>query len=222
MDLWEAYPKLLDPAYVEAYDFSDSWTRKNPGGPYEDLDVAVALVRTTGNVSAAARLLGRSRRSLHGFVLRNIHMKDLLEDIEQEFLDYCEQMCRDDAMAEDGEQSRWKFLTTKGKERGYTLRQEQTGANNGPIQIEDVHRDAADFARQMARLAAGDNEGETVPTIPGGASGPSVDLEGVVGASGPASTGRGLVGHVDGPIGTGLREDSERDGVDSREVESRC
>lgn len=45
-----------------------------------------------------------------------------------------------------------------------TNRTEVTGANGGPIQTEDVTRDAEQFARRIASLTAGPDEGSSGPS----------------------------------------------------------
>lgn len=134
MSIYEKYPYLLDVEFLEGYDFDTCWTVENPDSSYAELDVAVALLRSKGNLSAAARYLCRSRRTLETFTTRDKDLSDLLEDIEAEFLDEVESTLR---LAARVDLNTGKFfLKTKGKNRGYSERAELGGINGGPIELE--------------------------------------------------------------------------------------
>lgn len=151
--VYEQYPQILDSTFVAHFDFTRCWTRENPDGPYEMMDVAIALIRTLGDLSETAHLLGRSRRSVHGYILRQTELRDLLEDVNDQFLDAIESSYKKDALAGDMTAKKF-FLQSLAKDRGYTTRVENTGKDGGAIQVEEVNRDAESFASRMARLAA--------------------------------------------------------------------
>ena len=132
MSIFDKYPRLLDPLFVEAYSFENCWSKVNEIGTFADEDVAVALIRCDGNYSAASRLLGRSRRSLYTYVNQNAFLRDLREDLRAEFLDEVEDMYMDDAR-KGVPGARHFFLTTLGKDRGYVQRQETTGKDGEPL-----------------------------------------------------------------------------------------
>lgn len=130
--IYDTYPRLLDEEYVASYDFAGCWTKNNPTGLFEDLDVAAALMNTSGNLGMAARLLSRSRRSLGGYIARNLQLTELMADLQAEFLDAVEDLHKRAAMNGDLGTQRF-FLQTLGKDRGYTTRTETTGKDGDPI-----------------------------------------------------------------------------------------
>lgn len=133
-EIFDRYPQLLD-AMSEPdfeYDFEGCVTRISRDQPYKEIDVAMALLTTGGNLSASARLLNRSRRSVHNFVLRNHLLSDLLHDIEDITLDNIEAKARSLALAGDGSLIKY-ILGTKGKDRGFVQRVENTGKDGSPL-----------------------------------------------------------------------------------------
>lgn len=132
MSIFDKYPRLLDPMFVEAYDFENCWSRINEIGTFAEEDVAVALIRTQGNFSASARLMNRSRRSVYTFIMQNVFLRDLREDLRAEFLDAVEDAYMEDAL-KGVPGARHFFLTTLGKDRGYVQRQETTGKDGEPL-----------------------------------------------------------------------------------------
>jgi hypothetical protein len=123
MKIYEEYPYLLDPEWVEGYDLSSSWTAKNPGPGISDLDCAVALLRTGGVLSDAAKLLNRSRTVISSYIANTPHILELAEEVVDSFLDAVEKLQKDAALAGDSQAQRF-ILTTLGKRRGYTTRTE--------------------------------------------------------------------------------------------------
>ena len=132
MSIFDKYPRLLDLMFVESYDLENCWTRKSEDGSFAEEDVAVALIRTSGNFSATARLLGRARRSTQTFIVQNAFLRDLREDLRNEFLDVVEDAFMNDAL-KGVPGARHFFLTTLGKDRGYVQRQETTGKDGEPL-----------------------------------------------------------------------------------------
>lgn len=179
----ECFPQILEEGYVENYDFKRCWSRLHPSAPLEERDLAVALVASQGNISGVARLLGRARRSIEQFILRNSSFRILQEDLVEEFLDAVEDSYKNDALRGDGQAKRF-FLQTIGKKRGYSTRTETTGADGGPLQFEEVNRDADAFASRMARLATGRDSSDGVIEINRRAEGrPELEVARVVGTS---------------------------------------
>lgn len=121
MRIYEEYPQLLDPTFVEDYTFRDCWTRKNPSAPVGELDAAVAIIRTGGVLKDVATVLGRSRTVTASAVENNPHLSELLNEIAEEFLDEVEKIHRNAALAGDGTAIRY-ILSTLGKGRGYVTR----------------------------------------------------------------------------------------------------
>jgi len=134
VSIFEEYSDLNDETYIEMYDFDDCWTKKNPDKQYETLDVAVALIKFNGNISQCASTLGRPRRSVEGFILRQQSLRELQEDLEATFLDDIEFKYKEVATKGDPIAQKF-FLVTKGRNRGYVSRAESTGPNGGPIPL---------------------------------------------------------------------------------------
>lgn len=158
--IFAKYPDLLSYSFSEEYNFEKCYTRTGDG-PFCELDVAAALVRCAANVSSAAALLGRGRRSTENFIARNLLLTELFEDLEAAFLDQVEELHRSAALSGDLATQRF-FLTTKGKNRGYTTRNENTGKDGAPFEFDmKLTSDAEHFTRTIAGLAAriGETEG---------------------------------------------------------------
>ena len=132
MSIFDVYPKLLDDEYVSTYPFESCYTRKDRLNPYDDEDVAAALIISDGNLSGAAKLLGRSRRSLEQYIVKISHLRDLQEDLMAEFLDAVEALQKNAALAGDLTTQRF-MLSTLAKDRGYVARAETTGKDGGPV-----------------------------------------------------------------------------------------
>lgn len=135
MDIYVVYPYLLSKEFIRDYDFSVCFTCTDAEGAFSELDVAVALIQTEGNLSQSSRLLRRSRSRLVNFVARNPLLVDLQGDLEEEFLDEIEFAHRGIAKGGDINTQRF-FLTTRGRDRGFVQRTEVTGRDGGPIQHE--------------------------------------------------------------------------------------
>ena len=132
MSIFDVYPKLLDDEYVSTYPFESCYTKKDRLNAYADEDVAAALILSEGNLSGAAKLLGRSRRSLEQYIVKISHLRDLQEDLMAEFLDAVETLQKNAALAGDLTTQRF-MLSTLGKDRGYVARSEATGKDGQPI-----------------------------------------------------------------------------------------
>ena len=135
MKILAEFPQLNDPEWVEAYDFSDSWTRKNPEAHIGELDCAVAILRTSGVPSDMGKLLGRSRTAVVSFVSKNPHLEELLDEVAEHFLDEIEKLHKTAALSGDLNAQRF-ILTTLGKKRGYVTRQEQEVKAKTTVTIE--------------------------------------------------------------------------------------
>ena len=201
--LWERHPRLMDADWVEAYDLSSCWTKTHPNEAYEELDVAVAILRFLGNLSQVGLALGRSRRSVQGQILQNRELREFLQDVESSFMDEVEMLQKKVALSGDPNAQRF-FLMQKGRDRGYGL---PGGAQENPTDKSDeVNRDASIFARRMASLAARAVSEGNGPVIPGGEGSLKLPVAGVVGEGKPASSGGELV-HLADQIRSRVRED---------------
>lgn len=150
MDAFDKYPCLLQPGFVEEFDFETCWTAQNDKG-ISDFDLIVALIRYDANYSQVGRVLGRSRREVERCISADMVVYDLAKDVEESFLDEVESTYR--TMAKSGDANAIKFfLSTKGKARGYTVRNEMSGPDGGPIQTEAT---VSDDLRQALDAIAG-------------------------------------------------------------------
>lgn len=130
---------------VEAYDFQTCRTAIDPIGPIYEIDVYAALKVTSGNLGKAATLLNRARDSLQRWLKHNVELYRVVVDAEETALDTAEELVRNQALAGDPAQLRF-LLQTKGKNRGYSTRQETTGKNGAEL----------DFARVAAERISDD------------------------------------------------------------------
>lgn len=120
----------------EEYDFSVCQTRLDRYGPYDPVDVAAAILMTGGVFSQMASLLGRNRNRVRDYVLSRPEVKRVYDEVRESILDEVE--CSVIKSALNGDTANQRFiLTTLGKDRGYTTRVENTGANGGPVQVID-------------------------------------------------------------------------------------
>lgn len=92
--------------------------------------VAKALIRNRGMVTRAARELKLSVSGVYLYIKRYAKCRQALEDARAVELDNAESQLFQ--MIEDGDYNAVRFyLSTIGKERGYTERTEHTGARDG-------------------------------------------------------------------------------------------
>ncbi len=131
--IYDKFPDLLNPEFAARFDFEGCWTRLHPEGPIGELDAAVALLVTRAHFGRAAKMLGRSRRALEGFVLRNLSLRDLYEDIREEFLDDVAHSLGDIALK--GHAGACQFiLQNLGRDRGFMA--PATTTPNAPVRDE--------------------------------------------------------------------------------------
>lgn len=121
---------------AEGYDFESCQTRIDPIGPYNKTDVIYALHVANGNLSKAAGLLDRSRRSLKDYVESQSDVLEYMDDLLQAKIDEIQDKYFEAAMNGEGSNAR-HILETLGKDRGFTKRTELTGKDGGPIDVND-------------------------------------------------------------------------------------
>ena len=121
----------VDP--LDLYPFATCRTRKQR--QYFQRDVVAAALVTQGNLGRMAKLIGRPRAGVDGYVKNNPAVAAFIEDIKQTLVDEAEtQLLLDAATGEGvGNSQAAKFvLSTIGKNRGYSTRIEHTGKDDGP------------------------------------------------------------------------------------------
>jgi len=102
--------------------------------------IAEALTATKGAAVLAARRLGVTHSTVYNWINKSPTLKALKDSFDEELLDIAELKVREKIL--DGDSDLLKFyLRTKGKHRGYTERQEVTGAEGGAVKIEVIYRD---------------------------------------------------------------------------------
>lgn len=118
----------------ENYDFDNCETRINASGPYHLPDVLAAIYVSRSNYAEMARLLGRNRSKVRDYVLRTSEAKLAFDDVREALLDDVESYTFTAAINGDGPSQRF-LLQTLGKDRGYSTRQETTGAGGAPLRV---------------------------------------------------------------------------------------
>lgn len=132
--IFDKYEDLLRPGFVDGYSLDDCYTVTNESGAILDLDVAVALLQSDGNVSEVAKVLQRSRRVMSTYISRDAALQELQEDIDDAFMDAVEANAR--TIARKGDPGMMKFmLQTIGKKRGYVTRVEATGKDGKDLNV---------------------------------------------------------------------------------------
>ena len=101
-----------------------------------------ALRKTRGNTTYAAMALGCTRMTIYNYINRYATVKAVFEEEKERTLDKVELKLEDAAI--NGQPWAIKFiLSTKGKDRGYSRRQEITGVDGGPVETKEMTKDKA-------------------------------------------------------------------------------
>lgn len=114
------------------YNFTDCATAQDRALPYHAEDVIAAILVTQSNLGRMALLLNRSRMGVDRYIKSNPEMNSFFNEFREGILDTVETNQFALALAGDGAAGRF-LLTTIGKKRGYTTRQELTGEDGGAI-----------------------------------------------------------------------------------------
>jgi hypothetical protein len=113
-----------------------------------DEPVIEAIRGAQGLIAGAARKLGVPRRTLQGWIAAREHLQAELADQREVLKDRLEAVGFNLAIEEANPTVLMYLLRTVCRDRGYTERQEITGADGGPLEI-DV---GAALAAALARL----------------------------------------------------------------------
>ena len=152
----EAEPRMTVLEEFQNFDWrryqpEEFYTALDPQGPIIRKEVYVALMQSEGNLGKAAAMLNRPRDTLRRWLNANPDMKVVSENLVETAIDNIEETAFKQAIEGDGAQVRF-LLQTKGKNRGYSTRVENTGADGAPLELMrqvEVHV----TAEQMQRLA---------------------------------------------------------------------
>lgn len=91
-------------------------------------------LRAAGGIKAvAARMLNVHRATLYRFLTVHPRLVELALELDEEIKDIAEAKVIQAIRDGDMQTARW-YLETKGKDRGYSRRFEQTGPSGGPIE----------------------------------------------------------------------------------------
>lgn len=102
-----------------------------------------ALRAHHGILSKAAEACDVSRQTFYKFMREHPQLEDVRAECGEDLLDIAEASVINDLRNAEMKTTRW-FLDRKGKDRGYTTRQEQTGADGEPLQFETIERRIVD------------------------------------------------------------------------------
>lgn len=98
-------------------------------------DVEPLIAKNRGNIAAVARALGVSRVTVHKRIRESAGLQEALSEARETMLDNAETALYSAAL--NGNMTALIFfLKTQGKSRGYTERQELTGADGQPMQVQ--------------------------------------------------------------------------------------
>lgn len=123
-----------------------------------DEQIADALTKTKGNISAAARLLECDRSTIHSRIVERPSLAVVLSDAREGLVDSAE-----DALSKlinEGNVAAIIFtLKTQGKRRGWIERQEITGADGETLAVHVNVDSMADLFKAIQRHKDGESGG---------------------------------------------------------------
>lgn len=102
-----------------------------------------ALREHRGILSKAAEACGVSRKYFYKFMEDYPELEEVRAEASDELLDIAEANVVQELERGEMKTTRW-FLDRKGKDRGYTTRQEQTGRDGEPLVPHSVRREIVD------------------------------------------------------------------------------
>lgn len=99
-----------------------------------------AIRKAAGNVTAAARGLGIGRTSLHARIAKSPELQRILQEERESLVDMAESALRAEVLDRNMTAVIWTLKASpEAKRRGWGERQEVTGANGAPIQVEYIN-----------------------------------------------------------------------------------
>lgn len=104
---------------------------------------AKALKEHHGIILKAAEACGVHRHTMRKFIDEHPELEEIRQQAEEELLDIGESNIVTDLKAGDGKTTRW-YMERKGKDRGYTTRQETTGKDGAPLEMGVIERRVVD------------------------------------------------------------------------------
>lgn len=104
---------------------------------------AKALREHHGIILKAAEACGVHRHTMRKFIDEHPELEEIRQQADEELLDIGEAQVVTAVKAGDMKTVRW-HLERKGKDRGYTTREERTGADGAPLEHHVVERRVVD------------------------------------------------------------------------------
>lgn len=99
-----------------------------------------AIRKAAGNVTAAARGLGIGRTSLHARIAKSPELQRILQEERESLVDMAESALRAEVLDRNMTAVIWTLKASpEAKRRGWGERQEVTGVDGAPIQVEYVN-----------------------------------------------------------------------------------
>lgn len=99
-----------------------------------------AIRKAAGNVTAAARGLGIGRTSLHARIAKSPELQRILQEERESLVDMAESALRAEVLDRNMTAVIWTLKASpEAKRRGWGERQEVTGADGAPIQVEYIN-----------------------------------------------------------------------------------
>ena len=120
--------------------------------------VTEALLKSDGNLTAAASKLGVTRQAVYNYIKR-YDLQSVIEDARENMVD--EAVGQLHRLVRDGNLGATIFyLKTQAKGRGFTERIEQTGANGEPIEYRQIKTEGRPGIDQLKEALAGNRVAE--------------------------------------------------------------
>jgi len=107
------------------------------GDKFTAQQMITAIEKANGNLSVAAEYLGCTRKTVYRYVNKFSTVKDALEDSRETSVDFVENKLMK-AIKDGNITAMIFFLKTQGKHRGWVERQEITGKDGAPMEINTV------------------------------------------------------------------------------------
>ena len=122
--------------------------------------VSEALLKSDGNLTAAASKLGVTRQAVYNYIKR-YDLQSVLDDARENMVD--EAVGQLHKLVRDGNLGATIFyLKTQAKGRGFTERIEQTGANGEPIEYRQIKTEGRPGISDLKAALAGNRVADLV------------------------------------------------------------
>lgn len=108
---------------------------EDPLAHHTDEELLDVLTRWNGGLFLAATELGVRTKVLKQRIEKSQFITDILEDLDGQFSDRAEFNVKQGLLSGDRDYTKF-YLTTKAKDRNYSVRTEVTGSNGSAVQVE--------------------------------------------------------------------------------------